>query len=71
MMSKFTLETHFRVYDESDGSHIEVGLDGETDCCLLKWKEGSRTHWESFLADDQVELLIKALQGYLATRPKP
>lgn len=70
-MSQFTLETYFRVYDESDGSNIEVGLDGETDCCLIKWKEDDRTHGELFLADEQVELLIKALEGYLATRPKP
>ena len=70
-MSKFTLETHFRVYDESDGSHIHVGLDGETDCCLIAWIDGAKTQFEAFLADDQVELLIKALEGYLATRPKP
>jgi len=65
-MSKYSLETHFRIYDNDEGEYIEVAPDGEADCCRISW-EGQ----EMFLSDEQVELLIKALHGYLDTRPKP
>lgn len=65
-MSVYTLETHFRIYDNHGGEYIEVGPDEEMDCCKIKW-----ARQEIFLTDEQIELLIKALQGYLGTRAKP
>lgn len=70
-MTDYTLETHFRIYDNQEGSYIYVGLDGEFDCCKIAWHDGTKTVFEELLADDQVKLLIKALQSYLETKPRP
>ena len=70
-MSTYSLETHFRIYNDQKGTYLQIGMDGEFGCCKIAWSDGAETQFETFLADDEVELLIKALQGYLGTRPKP
>ena len=70
-MSRYSLETYFRIYNDQKGTYLQIGLDAETDCCKIVWSEGVETQFETFLADDEVELLVKALQGYLGTRAKP
>ena len=67
-MSGYTLETHFRIYNDQKGTYLQIGLDAETDCCKIAWSDRAETQFETFLADDEVELLVKALQGYLASR---
>ncbi len=65
-MSGHSLEILFRIYDNNGSDYIQVAPERESDCCRISW--GGQV---MFLSDEQVELLIKALHGYLGTRPKP
>lgn len=70
-MTDYTLETEFRIYDNQEGSYIYVSPDSEFDSCKIAWHDGAKIVFEEFLHDDQVKLLIKALQSYLEMRPEP
>ena len=71
-MSRYSLETHFCIYNDLKGTYLQIGMDGESGCCKIAWtNDRGHREFETFLADDEIPLVIQALQGYLATRAKP
>lgn len=69
-MSRHNLETQFRIHGSEDGSpyYIQVAHDWETESCEISLKISLKKQKILYLDYEEVELLIKALQGYLATR---
>jgi hypothetical protein len=66
-MKGYSLETHLRVYDDSEGAYISVGEDADNLGCVevMTAGEGNKKYWGDFrlaVTPDAALLLAEAIR---------